>query len=63
MNTNRRKYDVNHFTDARKLVKRDVIPYFLPVIEKAQKACVNSGQPVENHFVEMHEMGLDWIRC
>lgn len=29
---------------------------FLPVIEKAKKACVNSGQPVENHFVEMHEM-------
>lgn len=29
---------------------------FLPVIEKAKKACANSGQPVENHFVEMHEM-------
>ena len=29
---------------------------FLPVIEKAKKACVNSGQPIENHFVEMHEM-------
>lgn len=31
---------------------------FLPVIEKAKKACTNSGQPVENHFVEMHEMVL-----
>jgi DNA-damage-inducible protein D len=29
---------------------------FLPVIEKAKEACRNSGQPVENHFVEMHEM-------
>ncbi|HBR95562.1 MAG TPA: DNA damage-inducible protein D [Opitutae bacterium] len=29
---------------------------FLPVIEKAKKACANSGQPLENHFVEMHEM-------
>lgn len=29
---------------------------FLPVIEKAKKACINSGQPVGNHFVEMHEM-------
>ncbi len=29
---------------------------FLPVIGKAKKACENSGQPVENHFVEMHEM-------
>lgn len=29
---------------------------FLPVIEKAKIACANSGQPVENHFVEMHEM-------
>ncbi len=29
---------------------------FLPVIEKAKKACANSGQPVSNHFVEMHEM-------
>ena len=29
---------------------------FLPVIEKAKKACTNSGQPVDDHFVEMHEM-------
>ncbi len=29
---------------------------FLPVIEKAMKACANSGQPVSDHFVEIHEM-------
>ncbi|MCK5519584.1 DNA damage-inducible protein D [bacterium] len=29
---------------------------FIPVIEKAKKACINSGQSIENHFVEMHEM-------
>ncbi len=29
---------------------------FLPVIEKARKACENSGQQVADHFVEMHEM-------
>lgn len=29
---------------------------FLPVIEKAKTACINSGQRVEDHFVEIHEM-------
>lgn len=29
---------------------------FLPVIEKAKEACQNSGQPISDHFVEMHEM-------
>ena len=29
---------------------------FLPVIEKAKKACQNSGQAISDHFVEMHEM-------
>ena len=29
---------------------------FLPVIEKAKKACKNSGQAISDHFVEMHEM-------
>jgi len=29
---------------------------FLPVIDKARKACENSGQSVDDHFVEMHEM-------
>ena len=51
--------DGSEFWMARKLGK--VLEYsefrnFIPVIEKAKKACINSGQPVENHFVEMHEM-------
>lgn len=29
---------------------------FLPVIEKARTACAESGHPVPDHFVEMHEM-------
>ena len=29
---------------------------FLPVVEKAKTACINSGQRVEDHFVEFHEM-------
>ena len=29
---------------------------FLPVIEKAKIACENSGQRVEHHFVDIHEM-------
>ncbi len=29
---------------------------FKPVIEKAKEACKNSGEAVENHFVELHEM-------
>lgn len=44
---------------SRKLAK--VLEYaeyrnFLPVIEKAKEACQNSGQKVEDHFVEIHEM-------
>jgi DNA-damage-inducible protein D len=44
---------------ARQLAK--VLDYaefrnFLPVIEKAKKACENSGQTVADHFVEIHEM-------
>lgn len=47
------------FWSARKLAK--VLEYaeyrnFLPVIEKAKEACRNSGQAVEDHFVELHEM-------
>jgi DNA-damage-inducible protein D len=30
--------------------------YFLAVIEKARTACFNSGQRVEDHFVEITEM-------
>jgi len=51
--------DGQEFWMARKLSK--TLEYaefrnFLPVIEKAKKACKFSGQKVENHFVEMHEM-------
>ncbi|MDQ0288576.1 DNA damage-inducible protein D [Oligosphaera ethanolica] len=51
--------DGSEFWLARQLGKiLDYAEYrnFLPVIEKAKKACANSGQPIENHFVEMHEM-------
>ena len=49
----------NEFWMARQLSK--ILEYaefrnFLPVIEKAKKACENSGQKVVDHFVEMHEM-------
>lgn len=29
---------------------------FVPVIEKAKKACENSGHDIEDHFVDYHEM-------
>lgn len=29
---------------------------FLPVIEKAKTACINSSQRIEDHFVDFHEM-------
>ncbi len=29
---------------------------FLPLNEKAKEACTNSGQKIENHFVDTHEM-------
>lgn len=47
------------FWSSRQLAKAlDYAEYhnFQPVIEKAKKACRNSGQQVENHFVDMHEM-------
>ncbi|AMK10237.1 DNA damage-inducible protein D [Pseudodesulfovibrio indicus] len=49
----------NDFWLARQLSK--VLGYgeyrnFLPVIEKAKTSCENSGQPVSDHFVEVHEM-------
>jgi DNA-damage-inducible protein D len=49
----------NEFWTARKISK--VLEYaeyrnFLPVIERAKAACKNSGQLVENHFVDYHEM-------
>ncbi len=51
--------DGSEFWMARQLGKiLDYAEYrnFLPVIEKAKQACSNSGQPVSDHFVEMHEM-------
>src|SRR3989338_7094037 len=47
------------FWSARELAK--ILGYqeyrnFLPVIDKAKEACVNSGQKIEDHFVDMHEM-------
>jgi DNA-damage-inducible protein D len=51
--------DGMEFWSSRQLAKvLDYAEYrnFQPVIEKAKKACENSGQPVQNHFVEMHEM-------
>ncbi|MEJ0102199.1 MAG: DNA damage-inducible protein D [Bacteroidota bacterium] len=49
----------NEFWGARKISK--ILEYaefrnFLPVIERAKAACKNSGQLVENHFVDSHEM-------
>ena len=29
---------------------------FRPVLEKAKKACENSGHPIADHFVDLHEM-------
>lgn len=51
--------DRQEFWMARQLSK--ILEYaefrnFLPVVERARKACKNSGQRIENHFVEMHEM-------
>ena len=51
--------DGEEFWMARQLSK--ILDYaefrnFLPVIERAKKACKNSDQQIKNHFVEMHEM-------
>lgn len=56
-----KKIDENgsEFWSARDLGKvLDYLEYrnFKPVIERAKEACVNSGEKVENHFVEFHEM-------
>lgn len=47
------------YWSARELAK--VLGYleyrnFLPVIDKAKEACLNSGQKTQDHFVDMHEM-------
>lgn len=49
----------NEYWTARKISK--VLEYaeyrnFIPVIERAKVSCKNSGQLVENHFVDYHEM-------
>ncbi len=49
----------NEFWSARQIAK--VLDYaefrnFIPVIERAKVACINSGQLIENHFVDFHEM-------
>jgi DNA-damage-inducible protein D len=49
----------NEFWGARKLSK--VLEYtdfrnFSSVVNKAKEACQNSGQPIENHFVDFNEM-------
>jgi DNA-damage-inducible protein D len=51
--------DGNEFWDARELAKvLDYADYrnFLTVIEKAKKACKNSGLTISDHFVEANEM-------
>ncbi len=51
--------DGNEFWSARDLGKvLDYVEYrnFKPVIEKAKEACSNSGQNVDDHFVNFHEM-------
>lgn len=47
------------FWSARKLSKTlEYYEYrnFLPVVEKAKNACMNSGHAIEDHFVEVNEM-------
>ncbi len=49
----------NEYWSARELSK--VLEYteyrnLKPVIDKAKEACKNSGQEIDNHFVEFHEM-------
>lgn len=49
----------NEFWGARKLSKvLDYAEYrnFIPVIDRAKQACKNSGQLIQNHFVDYHEM-------
>ncbi len=49
----------NEFWSARKLSK--ILDYsefrnFIPVIERAKEACINSNQKISNHFVDVHDM-------
>ncbi len=49
----------NEFWSARKLSK--ILDYsefrnFIPVIERAKEACLNSNQKISDHFVDVHDM-------
>lgn len=49
----------NEFWGARKLSKileHSEFRHFLPVIERAKEACLNSGHSVEDHFEDYLEM-------
>lgn len=39
-----------------KVLEYSEYQHFLPVIDKAKTACINSGQPIENHFEDVLEM-------
>lgn len=39
-----------------KVLEYSEYQHFLPVIDKAKTACINSGQPIENHFEDILEM-------
>jgi len=39
-----------------KILEYSEFRHFKPVIEKAREACINSGQPAENHFEDYLEM-------
>jgi DNA-damage-inducible protein D len=39
-----------------KILEYSEFRHFKPVIEKAREACINSGQPIENHFEDYLEM-------
>ncbi|MDR3734765.1 MAG: hypothetical protein P4L10_04415 [Acidobacteriaceae bacterium] len=45
-----------HARDLQKLLGYAEYRNFLTVVQKAKEACVNSGQAVENHFVDINEM-------
>jgi len=49
----------NEYWSARDFSKAlEYVEYrnFIPVINRAKEACTNSGQPINNHFVDMNEM-------
>ena len=49
----------NEFWSARNLSKAleySEFRHFLPVIDRAKEACINSGQQVSDHFEDIFEM-------